>query len=227
MARPVFFSTQSFQYAAFVQDNYRVTPKLTLNLGMRYELNTPRTERFNRMNSLDPTALSPLQVAGLPPLHGIEVFASPSDRYNYATDYKNIQPRFGFAYQWRHTLVLRGGYGIYFSTPRSGASGTGPWGFQGYNIQPPWLTTLNIDRATPWNTLSNTSCNFTPPFSCGVAPPPGNSLGAFNDIGFSAVGPIKKESLNTPYEQTWSFGFQNELPGKVLLAWGKRARTCT
>ena len=212
-----FVSTQSFQYAVFVQDNFRVTPKLTLNLGIRYELNTPRTERYNRMNSLDPTAPSPLQVAGLPTLEGIEVFASPADRYNYAIDWKNIQPRFGFAYQLPYTFVLRGGYGIYFSTPRSGASGTGPWGFQGYNIQPPWLTTLNIDHATPWNTLSNTSCNFTPPFSCGVAPPPGNSLGAFNDIGFAAVGPIKQESLNTPYEQTWSFGFQKALPAKIVL----------
>ena len=212
-----FVSTQSFQFAGFVQDNYRTTPKLTLNLGMRYELNTPRTERFNRMNSLDPNAVSPLQVAGLPPLHGIEVFASPSDRYTYDTDYKNIQPRFGFAYQMLPKFVVRGGYGIYFSTPRSGASGTGPWGFQGYNIQPPWLTTLNIDHATPWNTLSNTSCNFTPPFSCGVAPAPGNSLGAFNDVGFAAVGPIKSESQNTPYEQTWSFGWQKEMPAKILM----------
>ena len=57
-----FVSTESFQYATFVQDNYRVTPKLTLNLGLRYELNTPRTERYNRMNSLDPTAVSPLQL---------------------------------------------------------------------------------------------------------------------------------------------------------------------
>lgn len=218
-----FVSTQSFQYAAFVQDNYRVTSKLTLNLGMRYELNTPRTERFNRMNSVDPNALSPLQIGPQPgclscsPLRGIEVFASPGDRYNYAVDYKDIQPRFGFAYQLPHTFVLRGGYGIYFSTSRSGASGTGPWGFQGYNIQPPWLTTLNTDHVTPWNTLSNTSCNFTPPYSCGVAPPPGNSLGAFNDIGAAAVGPIKSESQNTPYEQTWSFGFQKELPAKIVF----------
>jgi hypothetical protein len=212
-----FVSTQSLRYATFAQDNFRVTPKLTLNLGLRYELSLPRTERFNRMNWLDPNAPSPLQVAGLPPLHGIEVFASPHDRSNYYTDYKAIQPRFGFAYQLPHELVIRGGYGIYYSTPRSGASGTGPWGFQGYNIQPPWLTTLNIDHATPWNTLSNTSCLFTAPFACGVAPAPGNSLGAFNDIGFAAVGPIRKESQNIPYEQTWSFGFQKELPWKILL----------
>ncbi len=212
-----FVSTQSFQYATFAQDNFRVTPKLTLNLGLRYELNLPRTERFNRMNWLDPNAVSPLQVAGLPTLHGAEVFASSHDRHTYATDYRDLQPRFGFAYQLPHTFVLRGGYGIYFSTPRSGASGTGPWGFQGYNVQPPWLTTLNIDHATPWNTLSNTSCVFTAPYGCGVAPAPGNSLGAFNDIGFSAVGPIRSETRNTPYEQTWSFGFQKELPAKILL----------
>ena len=212
-----FVSTQSFRYATFAQDNFKVTPKLTLNLGLRYELSLPRTERFNRMNWLDPNAVSPLQVAGLPTLHGIEVFASPKDRSNYYTDYKAIQPRFGFAFQLPHTFVIRGGYGIYFSTPRSGASGTGPWGFQGFNIQPPWLTTLNIDHATPWNTLSNTSCQFTAPFTCGVAPPPGNSLGAFNDIGFAAVGPIRSESQNIPYEQAWSFGFQKQLPGKILL----------
>ncbi len=225
-----FVSTQSFQYGAFVQDNYKVSPKLTLNLGLRYELNTPRTERFNRMNWLDPNALSPLQLtagqlAGLPAnvaqnlssLHGIEVFASRSNRTNYYTDYKNIQPRFGVAYQLPRGFVVRGGYGIYFSTTRSGAAGTGPWGYQGFNIQPPWLTTLNLDGTTPYNRLSNTSCLFSSPFTCTVAPPPGSSLGAFNDIGAAAVGPIPHISQDTPYEQAWSVGFQKELPGKILF----------
>src|SRR5207245_3054066 len=136
-------STQSFRYASFVQDNYHVTPKLTLNLGLRYELSLPRTERFNRMNWLDPEAASPLSVPGVfDTLHGVEVFASSNDRYNYDTFHKAIQPRLGFAYQLPHSFVIRGGYGIYFSTPRSGADGTGPWGFQGFNIHPPWLTTL-------------------------------------------------------------------------------------
>ena len=233
-----FVSTQSFRYGTFVQDNFRVTPKLTLNLGLRYEISLPRTERFNRMDWLDPKAVSPLQLSaaqltqvqslGLPAqavqtlssLHGTEVFASPKDRYNYYTDYKDIQPRFGLAYQAPRGFVVRGGYGIYFSTPRSGASGTGPWGFQGFNIQPPWLTTLNTPGnflVTPWNTLSNTSCSFAAPFTCGVAPAPGSSLGAFNDIGFAGVGPIRSESQAVPYEQAWSFGFQKELPGKILV----------
>ncbi len=213
-----FVSTQSFRYGAFVQDNYRATSKLTLNLGIRYELSTPRTERFNRMNWLDPNAVSPLQVPGLPELHGIEVFASPNDRSNYYADYKAVQPRFGLAYQLPHSFVIRGGYGIYFSTPRSGAAGTGPWGYQGFDIQPPWITTLNSDHSTPYNTLSNTSCQPPPNANvCGVPLPPGNSLGPLNDIGFSAVGPIRSVSQNTPYEQAWSLGFEKELPGRILL----------
>jgi len=230
-----FVSTQSFQFGEFIQDNYKVSSKLTLNLGLRYELNTPRTERFNRMNWLDPNAASPLQltpaqlaiaqsdglsaqaVQALNAVRGIEVFVSRGHRQNYYTDYKNISPRFGLAYQLPHDFVIRGGYGIYFSTPRSGAAGTGPWGYQGYNIQPPWLTTLNLDGATPYNRLSNTSCLFAAPFTCSVAPPPGNSLGALNDIGSAAVGPIPSVSQNTPYEQAWSLGFQKELPGKILF----------
>ena len=230
-----FVSTQSFQFGEFIQDNYKVTPKLTLNLGLRYEINTPRTERFNRMNWLDPTAASPLKLTAaqlavaqadqipssaltaLGSIQGTEVFVSNSDRHNYYYDYKDVQPRFGFAYQLPQQSVIRGGYGIFFSTPRSGAAGTGPWGYQGYNIQPPWLTTLNLDHATPWNLISNTSCQFTPPYTCGVAPAPGNSLGAFNDIGSAAVGPIRQISQHTPYEQGWSLGIQHELPGKIIV----------
>jgi len=220
-----FVSTQSFQYAAYVQDNYKITPKLTLNLGLRYELNTPRTERFNRMDWLDPNLVSPLQIAQpvalIQPIPGVavsstlrggEVFPTSKDRSNYYADYKDIQPRFGLAYQLPHAFVVRAGYGIYFSTPRGGASGTGPWGFQGFDNQPPWITVINdgTGDATPCCTLSNPAPN-------GVPQPPGSSLGALNDIGFSAVGPVRRISQPTPYEQAWSFGFQKELPGKILL----------
>lgn len=213
-------STQSFRYAVFGQDNYRVSPKLTLNLGLRYELSLPRTERFNRMNWLDPSVVSPLQVPGLPTLHGGEVFASSHDRSNYYIDYKAIQPRFGLAYQLHNDFVFRGGYGIYFSTPRSGAAGTGPWGYQGFDVQPPWITTFNFDHATPYNTLKNTACQ--PPLPsgeviCNVAPPPGSANGLLNDIGTDAVGPLRNVSRNIPYEQAWSFGFQMELPKKVMV----------
>jgi hypothetical protein len=220
-----FVSTQSIRWATFVQDNYRVTPNLTLNLGIRYELSLPRTERYNRMNSLDPNLVSPIQYAqqpvlvqpipGLTPvsvLHGGEVFPTSNDRSNYSTFYKGIQPRFGFAFQLPHQAVLRGGYGIYFSTPRSGASGTGPWGFQGFDVQPPWLTvsSVNINDQIP-------CCRLNDPAPNGVPQPPGSLYGSSNDLGFAAVGPVKSISRNIPYEQAWSFGVQKELPGKILL----------
>jgi Carboxypeptidase regulatory-like domain/TonB dependent receptor len=223
-----FVSTQSFSYAAFFQDNYRVSPKLTLNLGLRYEINTPRTERYNKMDWLNPNLVSPIQFASqptlaapLPPgasipttLHGGEEFVGVggNSRSNYYTDYKDIQPRIGFAYQLPHESVVRGGYGIFFTTPRNVASGTGPWGFQGFDVQPPWITVHlnNVNDRTPCCTLSNPAPN-------GVPQPPGSAFGALNDVGFAAVGPVPSISQNTPYEQVWSLGVEKNLPGKMLL----------
>jgi hypothetical protein len=215
-------ATTSRQIAGFVQDDYKLNSKLTLNIGLRYEVNFPRTERFNRMNWLDPTMVSPLNngsisftdpITGLPvtrALVGGEVFASPANRANYDIDYSNIQPRFGLAYQLPHNLVLRGGYGIYYSTPRSGAAGTGPWGYQGFDQQTGWTPSFQGGGVLPGSSFSN--------MFPGTGPllPPGNSLGALNDVGFAAVGPIKSVSHVTPYEQAWSVGFEKELPWKMV-----------
>lgn len=212
-------ATQNWQFATFVQDNFRVTPKLTLNLGLRYELSLPRTERFNRMNWLDPNISYALTAPGLPdfPVKGGEVFASSSHRYNYDTFYKAFQPRFGFAYQMPHGLVVRGGYGIFFSQPRSGAAGTGPWGYQGYDVQTPWISTFQNNGIFPGSRMSDPFRSFQAPYpDLGPKPRVGNSLGVLNDIGFGATGPIPSISLNVPYEQAWSFGLQKELPAKIV-----------
>jgi hypothetical protein len=211
-------ATQNHQFGAFIQDNFRITPKLTLNLGLRYEVSLPRTERFNRMNWLDPNLTYSLSAAGLPdlPVKGGEVFASSSNRYNYDTYYGAIQPRFGFAYQAPHELVLRGGYGIYFSQPRSGAAGTGPWGYQGYDQQTQWIPSQDNQTIVPGARLSDpfpvTASNPTG----GPRLPVGNSLGSLNDVGFGALGPIMSISHNVPYEQAWSLGVQKGLPGKIV-----------
>jgi len=97
-----------------------------------------------------PDAVSPFQpttpIPGNPTLHGIEVFASAKDRYNYYTFHKAIRRASALPISLPRAFVVRGGYGIYFSTPRSGALRNGPLGFQGFNIQPPWLTTLDLDH---------------------------------------------------------------------------------
>jgi hypothetical protein len=208
---PNLVSTQSFQAGGFVQDNWKVNKKLTINIGMRYDVDFPRTERYNRMNALDPSVVSPVQAPGLGTLHGGEIFASPKNRSpGYNTAYNDLGPRIGIAYQPIEKTVIRAGYGIYYSSVRSGAAGVGASGYQGYDENTPWINTYQNDGVTPWGRLSN-------PFPAGVKLPPGGSLGLLNDVGFGATGPIPSIDSAVPYEQSWSFGIQRELPGNFLV----------
>lgn len=216
-------ATTNYQYGVFVQDNWKFTPKLTLNLGLRYDVTLPRTERFNRQDWFNPNATSPLNGGSISypnpvtgqsvttPLQGGEVFATPGQRTNYATDWGDFQPRFGFAYQFLPKMVVRGGYGIYYGQSRSGVTGVMPYGGQGFNQYTNVITTYQNQGALPWIHLNN-------PFPNGLIQPPGNSLGLMNDVGFGGNGPLRTGSANlTPYEQSWSFGIERELPGNVLI----------
>jgi len=216
-------ATTNYQYGFFAQDNWKVTPKLTLNLGLRYDVTLPRTDRFNHQDYFDPNATSPLNggsltytnpVNGQPvnlALKGGEVFASSKQRTNYVTDWSNIQPRLGFAYQFAPNMVVRGGYGIYYGQSRSGVTGVVPYGSAGFNQFTNVITVDPNDLATPFVNLNN-------PFKFGLIQPAGNSLGLLNDVGFGANGPIRTPGWNqTPYEQSWSFGIERELPSNILI----------
>jgi len=216
-------ATSNYQYGWFAQDNWKVNHKLTLNLGLRYDVTLPRTDRYNRQNSFDPNVPSPLNggsisfndaVTGAPvtvPLNGGEVFATPSHRTTYATDWSNIQPRFGFAYQFMPKWVVRGGYGIYYGQSRSGVTGVVPYGGQGFNQYTNVIPTYQNLGDVPYLHLSD-------PYPNGLIQPAGNSLGLMNDVGFGANGPLRTVAANrTPYEQSWSFGVEREMPGNILL----------
>ncbi len=216
-------ATENYQYATFAQDNFKVTPKLTLNLGLRYDVSLPRTDRFNHQNWFDPNVVNPLNggsisytdpLTGNPvkrPLLGGEVFASPNQRTNYVTDWKDFQPRFGFAYRFAEKMVARGGYGIYYGQSRSGASGVVPYGGQGFDEYTNVISTYHNDGATPYLHLSN-------PFPNGLNQPAGSSLGLLNDVGYGANGPLRTAAANlTPYEQSWTFGIERQMPWSVVL----------
>lgn len=216
-------ATTNYQYGFFVQDNWKATSKLTLNLGMRYDVTKPRTERYNRQDWFDPNATSPLNggsltyndaVTGNPvtiPLKGGEVFATPHQRTNYVTDWHDIQPRVGLAFQFAPKMVVRGGYGMYYGQSRSGVTGVMPYGGQGFNQYTNVVTTFHNDLATPYLHLSN-------PFPNGLIQPPGNSLGLLNDVGFGANGPLRTPGANqTPYEQSWSLGVERQLPSNIVI----------
>jgi hypothetical protein len=194
-------ATEDRQYAVYGQENWKVNRKLTLNLGMRWDVDVPRTDRHNRQNWFDPTAT--YDIGGIPATGG-EVFATSSERHIVNTDWRDIQPRFGFAYLIEPKLVIRGGYGIYYSQSRNGASGVVPYGAQGYNQSTSAITTHNNDGATAYLHLGN-------PFPSGLIQPAGNSLGLLNDVGQGATGPIRS-MIATPYEESWSFGIEQQLP---------------
>jgi hypothetical protein len=203
-------AAQSFYHAFYVQDDWRATRKLTLNLGVRYDLDTPRTERYNRMNYFNPSVASPLaQPAGLPNLAGGLVFvgANGAGPYQYDWDTNNIAPRIGFAYQLNSKTVLRGGWGnVYGSSPQAAQGTVGPYGFR---VQSTWVGSL--DGITPYDLFSN-------PFPQGFTTPPGAAAGLVTGAG----GVIQADLRNTvtPYTMQWNFNVQRSLPADVMFEVG-------
>jgi len=194
-------ATEDRQYAVYGQDNWKITRKLTLNLGLRWDVAIPRTDRHNRQNWFDPAAT--YSIGGIPAVGG-EVFANSHERHIVNTDWRDIQPRFGFAYLIEPKMVIRGGFGIYYSQSRNGASGVVPYGAQGFNQYTNVIATHNNDGATAYLHLSN-------PYPSGLIQPAGNSLGLLNDVGQGATGPLRN-MVATPYEQSWSLGIEQQLP---------------
>lgn len=201
--------TQSFYYAGYIQDDWRITPKLTLNLGLRYDLDTPRTERYDRTNNFDPFILSPLarQVPQFPDLRGglVYVGVDGRSRHQYIWDRNNWAPRFGLAYQVRRRTVIRLGYAHLFApSPQASHAAIGTTGFRADNE---WLTTL--DGITPYRLLSD-------PFPGGLPGPVGLTQGLLTAVGSSLQGALRADTI-TPWTMQWNFTIQHEFPAQLLL----------
>jgi hypothetical protein len=106
-------STRSWEPSAYIEDDWRATKRLTLNLGVRYDIFTPFTERHNYMSNFDPTVPSVL--------NGGQVIIAGQGGWGptagIVTDHKDVAPRLGFAATMPHDMVIRGGFGMsYFPT---------------------------------------------------------------------------------------------------------------
>ncbi|WP_263383988.1 TonB-dependent receptor [Granulicella arctica] len=198
-------ASQSYYFAGYAQDDWRVSPKLTLNLGLRYDIDTPRTERFNRTNYFNPSIASPLSSV-VPGLQGGLVFVgvNGNSRHQYHIDANNFAPRVGFAYAAEKTTVIHGGAAIVYGPSAQAAAGTvGPYGFR---VQNTWVSTL--DGITPFNTLDN-------PFPQGFQTPPGASQGLLTGVGGQIEGAI--QNTPTPYTIQMNLDVQQTLPYDTIV----------
>ncbi|MEO7143653.1 MAG: TonB-dependent receptor [Bryobacteraceae bacterium] len=197
-------SIQNIYSGLFFQDDYRVSAKLTLNLGIRWEYQTPVTERYNRTTrGFAYNTASPLQVPGLNLTGGLlyaGVNGQPRGIYN--PDWKDWSPRIGLAYSLTPKTVARAGYSLNY-IPLVGAVYA-----TGYSNTTSMVTTQ--DGITPKDLLHD-------PFPNGQLPAIGNSQGLSTLIGqnISFVDP----SAPTPRFHNWHFDLQREIaPNTVVTA---------
>ncbi|MGC1169964.1 MAG: TonB-dependent receptor, partial [Candidatus Acidiferrales bacterium] len=203
----------------YIQDGWKITPKVTLNLGLRYEIQTAPTERHNAQNYFSFTGINPIssQVGATYP--GELVFSSPNNPGLYNTNYNNVAPRVSIAIAATNKLVIRAGYGIFYVPS---FYGQGP--NDGFSQATPWTTSLN-NGLTPASTLSgnaNVNCEAVPgvPAPCGPAftterLPTGNSAGGLQDVGFGTT--ITNVSRKTSYVEQWMAGGQYSFTPNDLL----------
>jgi hypothetical protein len=185
--------SRTWFHGVYLQDDWKATRKLTLNLGIRWEVQRPVTDRFNRQASFNYNAVNPISASVGQNYLGELVFATPDSRGLTNTNYKNFAPRIGFAYQLMPKLVMRGGYGIFY--PPS-YRGTGP--APGFSSDTPYIAS-NDAGLTPAGTLSNA-------FSAGLVPVSGSSLGGLTNVGQS-VSAVSRDR-KTYYTQQWTYGIQ-------------------
>jgi hypothetical protein len=199
---------QTEYFAAYAQDNWKITSRLTLNLGIRYEIETPRTERYNRLTNFNYASPVPLNAPGLS-LSGTLGFPGTGGlpRGDANLDANNFAPRLGFAWSIAPRTVMRGGAGLFYGDNWGGGNVPTSYGISGFSAATTMVTSLDAG-VTPFNTLTN-------PYPNGLNPATGSTLGPATLLGQSVA--FYDRGNVTPYTIQWDFDIQRELPHGVLL----------
>jgi hypothetical protein len=208
---------RSWYIAPWVQDDWKVSKRLTLNFGLRWDLNVPPDEKHNQMNiGFDQNVANPIsqlipapQVAlnpNLGKLTGGIQFAGVNGGRTRAvfTDTNNWQPRFGMAYQITPRLVFRGGYGLYYTNFQS----NGMMQTLGFSSTTNIVNSLDGGQTPIPNLLND-------PFPTGVQKPFASSLGALSYAGqsFTQYNPLYK----MPRTHQFSAGFQYQIARNSVI----------
>jgi hypothetical protein len=224
-------ANKSAETGFYIQDDWKVNSKLTLNLGLRYQWSTPYNERHNRLEFSNFTADSGVSInlanvpssappgtlsaqammqgiANLPTteeLYGTTQFATSSNR-SVPTYRKDIGPRLGFAYQIDSNTVVRGGGGVYF-----GMSPATNFQYPGTAFRKTaTMFFTNNNFATQSATLEN-------PFPGGLTGPQGMQYGALANWGYANNNDLGTTAARDAEIYQWNVGIQRALPSEIVL----------
>lgn len=218
-------SNNTQYWGSFIQDDWKVNPKLTVNVGLRYEYGSPIKERngksityfdFNTPNpisaqaKLNYAATSNSTEQGLVPVSSFAVngglhYVTPGeDNWNAQT--LNFSPRFGFSYNPIPKLVVRGGFGLFFQHYAEYVQYGNPLGFTQQTN-----TIVSTD-----NGVTYTGASLANPFPSGLIQPTGSTTGMLQSVGVG-ISQFYQQKPKTPYNERFSFGLQYELPGSIVL----------
>ena len=217
IANPASYDEASSTYGVYLQDDWRVSSRLTLNLGVRYELETPLTEADNKsVRGFDPDAAQPMEAAARAALNTAAT-GVPLDRFRvqggltfagvngepsglYETPKNNWMPRFGATYKLDERTVVRGGYGMFYGFLGQRRGDVVTTGFSSNTNM-----VVSLDNGLTFiETLSN-------PFQGGIQVPVGAALGAQTFLGQSIT--FFEPNPRSARNQRWQVGVQRELPG--------------
>jgi hypothetical protein len=222
MERTASLAMQDVWTGLYFHDDIKLHPKLTLNLGLRYELERPVTERFDRLvagydaaspSPVDAAARANYAAAPIPELP-VDLFRAMggltwvnqggNGRSPFRGEKNNFMPRIGFAYQVLPRTTIRAGYGIYYDTI-------------GVNATPPIQT--GFTQSTPIQASLDEGLTFRAtnanPFPTGLLEPLGPAGGLGTNLG-QGIGFYQRDRTH-PYSQRWSGGFQHLFPLEFLL----------
>jgi hypothetical protein len=201
-------SLQNWYIGGYVQDDIKLTRKLTVNLGLRYETESPYTERRNTLAWFNSAAASPITNAAFSNLKGSVQYADTggNSRHPYSWDANNFAPRVGLAYSISKRLVFRSAFGVFFAgletnndlnnySPVSGTSFSGTTAYLG-----------TLDGITPFHYVSN-------PYPTGLTPPSGVNAASMLGQAISSWD----YTARTPYNLQWNADFQYQITRNLLI----------
>src|SRR4029077_16481652 len=206
---PAFTAGKQVYRAFYFNDTWHLSEKLTLNLGLRYELQSPWTERYNRLSYFDPTTPSYINQylpKGTAPVMGDDFLLPPGKRSNLPLAKTDLAPRIGLAYGVTPQTIVRRGYGIFW-IPNDVSFALNPINDM---VNAPGTTyTGTVDGIHPYSSISL-------PFPNGISAPPGRSLGIVGTQQFltqvvQSITEVDPRDHPEGYVQQWNLSVERDL----------------